>query len=232
MKPERLLSPYYTGVPDYMVDVYDWAYVNPRWVEKLDNNFVVWTLLFGNAGRLIKAYLNEIEPGSRVWQVAHVYGDQLSQVADRVGPEGFLEVTDITPIQVEHAHRKLDSYPWAKIHCCDASNFESAKKFDVVGSFFLLHEVPDDKKSQIVDNMLNQMTENGKAVFIDYHRPALWHPVRQILNVVNNVLEPFAFSIWDHEISHFATRADDYVWKKRTFFGGVYQCTTAERKKA
>ncbi len=232
MKPERLLSPYYTGVPDYMVDVYDWAYVNPRWVEKLDNNFVVWTLLFGNAGRLIKAYLNEIKPGSRVWQVAHVYGDQMSQLADRVGPKGFLEVTDITPIQVEHAHRKLDSYPWAKIHCCDAAKFESAKKFDVVGSFFLLHEVPDDKKSQIVDNMLRQMTENGKAIFIDYHRPALWHPVRQILNVVNTVLEPFAFSIWDHEISHFATRADDYIWKKRTFFGGVYQCTTAERKKA
>lgn len=231
MKPDRLLSPYYAGVPDYMVDVYDWAYVNPRWVEKLDNNLVVWVLLFGNANRLIKAYLNEIRPGSRVWQVAHVYGDQISQLAERVGPQGFLELTDITPIQIEHAHKKLTSYPWSKIHCCDAANFESSVKFDVVGSFFLLHEVPDEKKRQVIDNMLDHMTEGGKAVFIDYHRPALWHPVRQILNVVNAVLEPFAFSIWDHDISHFATRADDYIWKKRTFFGGVYQCTTAERKK-
>lgn len=227
----RLLSPYYAGVPDYMVEVYDWAYVNPRWVEKLDNNLVVFVLLFGNANRLIKAYLDEIKPGSRVWQVAHVYGDQTAQLAERVGPNGLLELTDITPVQIEHAHQKLDSYPWAKIHCCDAALFEGAQKFDVVGNFFLLHEVPDDKKRQIVDNMLSQLAEGGKAVFIDYHRPSLWQPVRQILNVVNALLEPFANAIWQHDISHFATRADDYIWKKRTFFGGVYQCTTAERKK-
>ncbi len=231
MKPDRLLSPYYTGVPDYMVEVYDWAYVNPRWVEKLDNNFVVWVLLFGNAGRLIRAYLNEIPPGARMWQVAHVYGDQVTQVAERVGPQGSFDLTDITPVQIEHAHKKLDSYPWAKIHCRDAASFSNPAKYDVVGNFFLLHEVPEEKKYQIVDNMLDHVDEGGKAVFIDYHRPAIWHPVRQILNVVNKLLEPFAYSIWEHEISDYAAKADDFIWTKRTFFGGVYQCTVAQRKK-
>ncbi|MEN3930867.1 rhodoquinone biosynthesis methyltransferase RquA [Microvirga sp. W0021] len=229
MKPERLLSSYYSGVPDYMVDVYDWAYVNPKWVAKLDNNLVVWILLFGNASRLIKAYLNEIDSGSRVWQVAHVYGDQLQQLAQKIGPTGQLELTDITPIQIEHAHQKLDAYPWVNIQCCDSAYFKSSEKFDVVGSFFLLHEVPDEKKRQIIDNMLEHVAEGGKAVFIDYHRPARWQPIRQILKLVNIVLEPFAFSIWDHEIKDFTGKADKFVWSKKTFFGGVYQYTVAKR---
>jgi len=231
MKPDRLLSPYYVGVPDYMVDVYDWAYVNPRWVERLDHNAVVWVLLFGNSSRLINAYLDHIKPGSRMWQVAHVYGDQIEQVAQRIGSAGILDLTDITPIQVEHAQKKLAPYSWSRIFCRDAADFRGAQQYDIVGSFFLLHEVPDEKKRHIVDNMLSNMADDGKAVFVDYHRPAIWHPVRQILNVVNALLEPFAHSIWEHDISHFATRAEDYEWKKETFFGGVYQCTTAVKKK-
>ena len=58
---------YYEGVPDYMVDVYDWAYVNPTKARLLDRNIVVKTLLFGNDQRMMRAYLNEVEPGMSVW---------------------------------------------------------------------------------------------------------------------------------------------------------------------
>ena len=60
------------ALPAYMSEVYDWAYVNPRYVRWLDRNIVVRVLLFANDQRLMRAYLNEIRPGSRVWQVAHV----------------------------------------------------------------------------------------------------------------------------------------------------------------
>jgi ubiquinone/menaquinone biosynthesis C-methylase UbiE len=213
-----------------MMEVYERIYVDPRAVQKLDRNIVVRVLLFGQANRLLRAYLNEIPPGSSMWQVAHVYGDQVIRVAQRIGPQGSFDLTDVTPVQVEHACKKLAPYPWAKVHGCDAAQFTSPHTFDVVGSFFLLHEVPEYKKRQILDNMLNQVAQNGKAVFIDYHQPRIWHPVRPILNFVNAVLEPFARSIWDHEISEYATRKDDFIWTKRTFFGGVYQCTVAQRK--
>jgi SAM-dependent methyltransferase len=221
---------YYHGVPDYLVKVYDWSYVNPRWVKKLDNNIVVWFLLFGQAGRLIRAYLNEITPGARVCQIAHVHGDQTVQVAQRVGPNGFFELIDVAPIQLERARQKLSRFPWVKVDRCDGTQFTNPAAFDVVGSFFLLHEVPDETKHQIVDNMLAHVGPNGKAVFIDYHRPAMWQPVRLILKVVNAVLEPFANAIWEHPIRDFASRADDFVWTTRTFFGGVYQCTVAQRR--
>ncbi|RBB95664.1 methyltransferase, partial [Pseudomonas sp. MWU12-2115] len=73
--PPLPCNPYYEGVPDYMTEVYDWAYVNPRRAALLDRNLVVSTLLFLNDQRLMRRYLHQIQPGMRVWQVAHVYGD-------------------------------------------------------------------------------------------------------------------------------------------------------------
>jgi hypothetical protein len=193
----------------------------------------VTLLLFANDERLIGAYLDEVRPGDRVWQAAHVYGDLVSRVADKVGPTGTFHLTDITPIQVAQGARKLAGRPWASSTQSDAATWVgdgSGKPYDLLCSFFLLHEVPDDKKAQIVDNMLAQLPRGKKALFVDYHGPQPWQPVRQILKLVNRYLEPFADSLWQHDISHFASRPGDYVWTKRTFFGGVYQSVTVQHK--
>ena len=223
---------YYEGVPEYMTEVYDWAYVNPARVRMLDRNIVVTVLLFLNDQRLIRAYLNEIKPGSRVWQVAHVYGDLVTRAAQKVGPQGAYHLTDITPIQIEHAERKLAGMPWAKVIRADAASFAagSTGDYDLICSFFLLHEVPEDKKYEIVGNMLGKLPKGGKAVFVDYHNPAKWQPIRYILKVVNTLLEPFAEAMWHNEVSHYAKNADQFTWRKQTFFGGVYQCVVVEHK--
>jgi len=213
-----------------MAGFYSRIYANPRWAARLDHDLVVRALLFGQARRLTRAYLDEIPQGARVWQAAHVYGSQVAQVARRIGPEGFFELTDVAPVQVAHARQKLAAYAWARVDCCDAAQFADSAGFDVVGSFFLLHEVPDGKKRQIVDNLLGHVAAGGKAVFIDYHRPAAWHPARPIFSIVNRALEPFARALWENPISHYATRAGNFVWTQRTFFGGLYQCAVARRK--
>ena len=139
---------YHQGVPLYMTEVYDWAYVNPRKAHWLDNNLVVKTLLFLNDQRLMRAYLDEIQPGNKVWQLAHVYGDLVIQVARKVGEHGQFDLTDITPIQIEHARHKLKGLAWAQVIRSDAATFvsEPPSVYDVICSVFLLHEVPDDKK--------------------------------------------------------------------------------------
>lgn len=212
-------------MPSYMTDVYDWAYVDPAWVRWLDHNLVVKTLLFGNDRRLMRRYLSRIRPGMRVWQIAHVYGDLVQLAARAVGKEGSFHLTDITPIQIAHGKHKLDALPWAHVIRQDAAlhQGEDAHAYDLICSFFLLHEVPDDWKRRIVDNMLAQMPEHGEVLFVDYHRPARWQPIRYILKWVNRLLEPFAEALWDHEISHFASHAERYTWQKETIFGGVYQ---------
>lgn len=227
-----VVDPYYDGVPAYMTEVYDWAYVDPSWVRALDRNWVVRVLLFLNDQRLMRAYLDEITEGMRVWQLAHVYGDLVTRAARKVGGRGAFHLTDVTPIQIEHGTRKLAGMEWTKVIRSDAAVFsgEQGKEYDLICSFFLLHEVPDAKKTEIVDNMLGKLRPGKKIIFVDYHDPKKWQPVRYILKVVNHYLEPFANALWTHEIQHFATRADQFSWRKKTFFGGVYQCVVVEHK--
>ncbi|MDR0380008.1 MAG: rhodoquinone biosynthesis methyltransferase RquA [Candidatus Accumulibacter sp.] len=223
-------SRYYDDVPEYMVDVYDWAYVDPKWARALDRNLVVRILLFLNDQRLIRAYLNEVREGMRVWQVAHVYGDLVKRVARKVGPTGAFHLTDITPVQIEHATRKLEGMPWTRVIRADAGSFavEEGEHYDLICSFFLLHEVPEEKKYEIVNHMLTKLPKGSKAVFVDYHDPARWQPIRYILKVVNHYLEPFAEALWKNEIRHYAYDAERFIWHKTTLFGGVYQCVVVE----
>ena len=227
------IDPYYEGVPAYMTEVYDWAYVDPKWVRALDHIWVVRILLFLNDQRLMRAYLNEIKPGMRVWQLAHVYGDLVTRAAQKVGPTGSFHLTDVTPSQIEHGHRKLDSMDWTKVIRSDAAAFDGVNSidYDLICSFFLLHEVPDEKKHEIVNNMLEKLPKGSKAVFVDYHNPAKWQPIRYILKLVNHYLEPFAEALWNNELCSYATNAERFTWRKKTFFGGVYQCVVVEHKK-
>lgn len=215
------------ALPAYMTEVYDWAYVNPRYVRWLDRNIVVRVLLFANDQRLMRAYLNEIRPGSRVWQVAHVYGDLVKRAADKVGGKGLFQLTDVTPIQIEHAEKKLADRAWARVTHCDAAHWVG-QIYDLVCSFFLLHEVPEEKKREVVDRMLASVEKDGKVVFVDYHRPRPWQPIGWILRFVNAKLEPFAESTWMHEIREYASQPERFSWEKRTFFGGVYQIVVAK----
>jgi len=230
--PPMVSDPYYENLPAYMTEVYEWAYVNPKKVHFLDHNLIVRILLFFNDQRLMRAYLNEVREGMRVWQVAHVYGDLVKRVAQKVGPRGIFHLTDITLIQIEHAKQKLDDKPWCKVIRCDAGNFagEEGIDYDLICSFFLLHEVPDEKKHQIVNHMLEKLPKGKKAIFVDYSNPSKWQPIRYILKLVNYLLEPFAKALWENEISYYAKNAEQFVWEKKTFFGGVYQCVTVRHK--
>ena len=222
---------YYQNVPDYMVDVYDWAYVNPDHARLLDHRCVVRTLLFGNDGRLMQAYLDAVQPGMRVWQVAHVYGNLVQRVAQKLGPGGEFHLCDVTPVQVELARAKLAGLPQATVWQADAARFDVGGGYDLVCSFFLLHEVPDDYKRAIVANMLRQLAPGGRALFVDYHRPAPWQPIGWLLRGVNHWLEPYALALWRHPIRDYAADADDFVWSQRTLFGGVYQVVSATRRR-
>ena len=219
-------------LPEYLDEVYNWAYVNERNVERLDRELVFTVLLFGNGPRLKRAYIDHIQPGMRVWQVAHVYGNLVIDAAEKVGSNGQFDITDIATIQINHTKRKIGHLPQAAIHHIDAAQW-TGKDYDLTCSFFLLHEVPDDKKTEILNQMLQSIQPNGQLVFVDYHRPASWNPVGWLLRWVNAKLEPFAEALWHKEIKDFADPelANRFVWRKRTFFGGVYQAVYAEYKK-
>ena len=217
-------------VPSYMHDVYDWAYLNPRNVKFLDRELIVSLILWGNNGRLKQALLDEISPSAMVLQAAHVYGSIIPEIAAKLCHPKQLEVIEVSPLQAGICQKKLHSYPDARVRLGDVATLNT-QPVDLVSCFFLLHEIPSDYKWAVVNTLLAHVNAGGQAVFIDYHRPHKLHPLKSLMRVIFNLLEPFAEELWDQEISAYAKNSKDFIWRKETFFGGLYQKTVAQRKR-
>jgi SAM-dependent methyltransferase len=228
-EPFAFTSGRHHALPAYLRDVYSWAYLNPRNARLLDNEVVVNTLLWGNSGRLRRALLAEITAGDRVLQAAHVYGRLIPELAKTIGPAGRLDVIDVAPLQAAMCRRKLRAFSHARARIADAVH-PGDETYDVVVCFFLLHELPKAYKCTVVDALLACLSPGGKAVFIDYHAPAPWHPLRGFMRQIFALLEPFAEAMWRHEIADIASDPEPYVWRTETYFGGLYQKTVASSR--
>ena len=217
-------------IPAYMRQTYTWAYINPTSVRWLDNDFVVGAILWGQHRRLERETLTEFEPGQRVFQSAHVYGSFIPQLARRLGPQGSLDVIDIVPVQVAHCRDKLQGLSRAEVRLGNAAEDPPDGPYDAVCCYFLLHEVPGDMKRRIVNAVLGAVEPGGKAVFVDYHRPRWWHPLKWLMALVFLALEPYAPALWEREIADYADHPELSAWRKQTYFGGLYQKVVAERR--
>ncbi len=216
-------------IPAYLQETYYWAYLNPRNVKLLDREFVVRTILWQQHRKLQKLAFSEIQAGQSVLQPASVYGSFGPNLAAHIGPEGSFDLVDVAEVQVLSARRKLREYPFATVHHANIVHF-TGRPFDVVCCYFLLHEVPDAYKYQIVNLLLGKVNPGGKVVFVDYHKPRWWHPLKLITSIVFDTLEPFAKSLWRNEIRSFASEADQFSWRKETRFGGLFQKVVATRR--
>jgi len=218
-------------IPEYLRKVYTWAYLNPYNARHLDNWFVVSAILWGNANRLARLGFSEFEPGQSVLQPACVYGSFSQKLAERLHPGGHLHVTDVAANQVEACRAKLVNYPDSTVGFANAGDPRD-RDYDGVCCFFLLHEVPEDYKHRIVNNLLDATRPGGKTVFVDYHRPHWAHPLNPIMWPVWWVLEPYAVALCRNEIRSYATadREKAFTWSKETYFGGLYQKVVAVRQ--
>ncbi len=213
-------------IPTYLDEIYHWAYLDPDNVRLLDRDLVVGAILWGNGKRLWRALIDEVHPGDNLLQVSHVYGSAIPNLARFIGPRGQLDAIDIAPIQVARCREKLAPYPWARVRRADARD-PGGGPYDVISCFFLLHEIPDDCKSAVVEALLNVVEPGGRVVFVDYHRPVVWHPLGWVMSGVFEALEPFAKGLWRRQIRSFGGETGKFTWCKQTYFGGLYQKVVA-----
>ncbi len=236
------ISTAHSNIPAYLRDVYTWAYLTPSLTSYLDSQVIVQLILWGNARRLTNRVLREISPGWTVLQPAAVYGVFSRRLASRLGSNGQLDVRDIAPLQVEITKTKLAGYPQANVALGDAAERPVRKvenemykdrilyQYDAVVCFFLLHEVPEEMKHKIVQTLLEEVKNGGKkVVFVDYHQPKFWHPLKYFMKMIFHKLEPFALTLWKHEIRDYAQTGTSkkFCWSKETLFGGLYQVVIA-----
>jgi len=226
-KAEKPAAP---QIPDYLQDTYYWAYISPRNVRLLDREIVVRTILWQQHNRLQKLAFSEIEPGQRVMQPASVYGSFGPNLARHVGAAGQVDIVDVARVQVDSTTRKLAPFPWARAHHANCLDFDHGP-YDAIVCYFLLHEVPDDVKHQVVNHLLGQVDVGGKVVFVDYAKPHWWHPLKLITSIVFDTLEPFAKGLWQNEIKDFSAESERFAWRRETIFGDLFQKVVATRER-
>lgn len=89
------------AIPDYLRRHYWWAYIHPWAVAFFDHFWIVNLILLGNYRRLRDAALEAFgaKPSGKVLQVACVYGDITTRLAQRLSKSGgSLDVVDVLPI--------------------------------------------------------------------------------------------------------------------------------------
>nr|AKA62191.1 putative rhodoquinone biosynthesis methyltransferase-like protein RQUA [Copromyxa protea] len=216
-------------LPSYLVNTYTWAYLTPSSLL-LDNAVVPNAILWGNMDKLVQSSVAEFKEGDRVLQAANAYGHLGPTLAAKLGSKGFLDLIDIAEIQVQHATEKLSQFPQVRVRQADAAH-PGDEIYDAALCFFLLHEVPDDYKVSIVNALMDRVKPGGKVVFIDYHLPVIYHPLRPLMMMVFKFLEPYAVGLIRKEILDFVSENNKpiFKWEKETFFGGLYQKVIATK---
>ena len=85
-------------------------------------------------------------------------------------------------------------------------------------------------KTKVVDNALSLVKPKGKVVFIEYHDPGKWNPLRYFIRMFNRLYQPFAEKIWERDIASYATRKDGFMWRTVLYHRGMYQKVVATKK--
>jgi ubiquinone/menaquinone biosynthesis C-methylase UbiE len=216
------------AIPDYLSQTYRWAYLDERNANYLDHDLIVRAILWQQHNRLEEAAFAEIGQGQRVLQSACVYGSFTTKLAEHIGPNGKLEVVDVSGLQVRKCQEKLADYRFASVRHENILHLPN-DDFDTVCCYFLLHELPDDYKQKVIMRLLSSVRPGGKVVFIDYHKPHWAHPIKPLTSLIFWLLEPYAKGLWHKNIATFAGKRADVEWRKETFFGGFFQKVVATR---
>ena len=212
--------------PKYWKKFYGWLYGDKFWTKIFGNNYLLYLLTLGNSKRLAQSVLKEIKRNDKVLQMGITFGPLISEAALKIGQYGHYDILDVSSTQISVIKNECKHlYPWVNFMRKDVSG--SLKKagfgYDVVICYMLLHEVPPQTKVKIIENAIKQIKENGKVVFVDYHNPIAWHPLRYFVRMFNRLFQPFAEKLWDLDISHYCKNPAKYRWKKTLFFGKMYQ---------
>jgi ubiquinone/menaquinone biosynthesis C-methylase UbiE len=226
-EPVILEPPPRVAVPGYLHETYWWAYVHPNAVRLFERQWLVNLILWGNFRRLRDAALDELgaRVGGRTLQVACVYGDFSIKLADRVAPDGWLDVVDVLPIQLGNLRNKLPAHARASTYQRDSADLGFADaSYDQVLIFFLLHEQPAAVRRRTLHEAVRVVRPGGRLVIVDYHLPNRLHPLRYLFRPVLGMLEPFALDLWRHDIARWLPEhVRGPALRKETYYGGLYQ---------
>lgn len=216
-------------LPAYMKKIYK-IYENKKMSKFFDSDFILRIITFGHRKKLIQSVLREIEQSQYVLQIGATFGSQIDKVAKKVGYYGNYHLVDISRIQIERVKKKYKGIN-QNMNFSNQNGLAKIKdKYDCTISFMLLHELPHKTRKAMVDNLLDTVKDNGKVIFIDYHKPEKYGIFASIFRKFNLLYRPFVEEFWEQDISKISSKSKDFSWHKSTLFGGFYQKVVAVKK--
>lgn len=221
-------------LPAYANETYGWLYNNLDLSRFYDKKWFVNLRRFGQEQKLVDSLLREIELSQDVLQFGATFGSQMEETAGRVGCYSRYDIYDINIVQIGRCNQKFEERR-NSLYAEQKDVREPIKDgllYDVVVVYMLLHEVPVLSKSKIVNNALSKVVDGGKVVFVDYHQPVKWHPLRYVFRMFNRLYQPFVEKLWDRDIATYADveLRSQFTWSKSLFFGGMFQKVVAVKK--
>ncbi|MCG7900128.1 MAG: rhodoquinone biosynthesis methyltransferase RquA [Candidatus Thiodiazotropha lotti] len=219
-------------IPSYLQKAYWWAYLHPRAVRFFEQQWLINLILWGNFNNLRDAALEKLGHSieGKTLQIACVYGDFTPRLAQQLTPGAILDVIDVAPVQLDNTRSKIGSNGQVRLHQQDSSKMEFQDgEFDNTVVFFLLHEQPEAVRLATIAEAVRVTRKGGRIVFVDYHLPAVWNPMRYVMKGIFKLLEPYAENFWCKDIENWANLDRNQAGiKKRLFFGGLYQMTSID----
>ena len=215
-----------------------WIYKSPFFIKLTDRMFVVSTILLFQYNNLVSCVVKRLNPslkGKRILQISCAFGNVSEKIAESCSAQGAEEfvLTDIMQSEVDNAERKLTRFgKMCTFLKQDATNLEfEDQSFDYVVAFFLPHELPFEKKGNLIEEANRVLKPGGKVIFGEFHKPRL-----KILEVLGRIyfyiFEPYATEMWDDFNIGDALKektGNPYKIEKDTFLFDNFQVLTAER---
>lgn len=220
-------------LPPYLDFIYGHIYNDPKRCEKEDTIPACNLRTLFQYRTLINSLNRELKMNSNILQLGISFGNQIEETAMTIGAFSQYDILDICNNEIERASAKYSkAYGGIKFHNQDARVINASHSYDAVICFMLLSQVPSLTKRKIINNALGLVKKGGKVIFIDWHNPLFYHPLRYVVRMYNRLNHPFVERLWDRDISSYAETniRSQFSWRKTTYFGRMFQKCVATRK--
>ena len=215
-----------------------WIYKSPFFIRLTDRMFVVSTILLFQYKNLVAKVVERLNPSlkdKRILQLSCAFGNVSESIAESCARQDAAEfvLTDIMQSEVDNAQRKLERFgDLCTFRRMDATRLEyEDQSFDYVVCFFLPHELPFDKKVELVSEANRVLKPGGKIVFGEFHKPRL-KLLEWAGRAYFKIFEPYATEMWDSFDFEKALEGNSdspYETSRDTFLFDNFQVFTAKR---
>ena len=194
-------------MPEYLAKHYWWAYLSPIGVFCFDFPFMVNRILWGQYHKIANDVVDLLatESDYSLAQISCAYGEIIPKVGAG-SKSSRVYLFDVAAIQLEKAAKKIRANNTEEVFTLFEANAEKIpledNSVDTSLLFFLLHELPEDVRNNVLRESLRITKPGGRIVIADY-APATnthWFHKLPIFRNIFEKLEPFLGNFWRSDL--------------------------------